>query len=134
MYSRLATNYSLPLIYAASGNATSIDLFAASTAPTPVVTKFSLLSGEDLALLESMSWDQQALVDYIILARSSRFLGVRDSSFSYNLAIARQAFGRGTCGGEETVTALAQGVVYQDDMSVLIGKADNPDFRHGLWP
>ena len=108
--------------------------------PVRVVTKISLLeksplAQDDLALLDEMTWDQHALVDYLVLSRSSRFLGLRDSSFSYNLAITRHSWGDGgICTRQNNGLSLPDGIVYTDDLSVLIGVKDFGRFRKGLWP
>ena len=62
MYQKYLARQPVPAIYIASGNLTSIEMFAKKVAPIPVVDKFSLLSPEDTALLKSMTWDQQDLV------------------------------------------------------------------------
>ena len=46
-----------------------------------VMTKSELLHGEDLEELKAMSWDQQALVDYEMMLKSSFFAGLQQSSF-----------------------------------------------------
>lgn len=98
---RLAQNRPLPAIYVASGNLTSIDLFAtqlAEVSPAAVVTKHTLLAGDDLAALESLTWDQQGLVDYLVLLKSSQFLGMCHSSFTWGIVAGRRAILRnGTC-------------------------------------
>lgn len=87
-----AANFSL--IYAASGDP---DHLAQLTRDAweqhgiVVTTKSELLHGEDLEELKSMSWDQQALVDYEIMLKSSVFAGLQPSSFSYSIAVKRHS-------------------------------------------
>lgn len=93
--------------------------------PTPVVTKTTLLSGADLELLNTLSWDQQAEVDHLVLLRASRFLGISESGFSWAVASARRTQTEaGTCGWRGTVVGASptDGLAMQDDLSVIIGK------------
>jgi hypothetical protein len=46
------------------------------------MTKSELLRGEDLEEPEAMSWDQQALVDYEVMLKSSFFAGLQQSSIA----------------------------------------------------
>jgi hypothetical protein len=125
----------LRTVYAASGNETSLELFSQLAAkldpPAQVVTKWDLLSDKDAAVLNDMTWDQQALVDYLILEKSSKFLGVSDSSFSWGLVYARQPFSEeGLCGKSKELEGFKQ---FEDNLSAIYGK-----FRdwhiHKLWP
>lgn len=78
--------------YLATGNQTEADKFvdgAIEMAQMRVVTKMDLLSDEDLDELESLSWDQQGLIDYVVLLGSEFFLGVMPSSFSVHVAMKR---------------------------------------------
>ena len=138
IYQRLAIQYGLPAIYVASGNRSSTEIFAATVSPTPVVTKSSLLSGTNLELLESLSWDQQAQVDYLVLSRASRFLGMSDSTFSWAVALARRAVGqKGTCGlleKDESKVKAEKGVALEDELSVIIGKPSKYHFGTRSWP
>jgi len=138
--------YSLPVIYVASGNLSSTILFSNLVAPTPVVTKYSLLSSrpDELARLKSLSWDQQAEVDYLVLLRSSRFLGMTDSNFSWAVAVARRAVGKeGSCGGERGDGMMGVrkgdgengvGVAFEDERSVIVGGRSKYNFGTRAWP
>lgn len=84
--------------YLASGNATEADKFAADAMTRSgihVTSKHMLLKDrpELLEQLESLSWDQQALVDFVALLASDFFLGVSPSSFSINVALKRHLDG-----------------------------------------
>lgn len=46
-------------------------------------------SSELLERLDALSWDQQALVDFVVLLAADYFLGVSPSSFSMNVALKR---------------------------------------------
>ncbi|EMC95362.1 hypothetical protein BAUCODRAFT_149349 [Baudoinia panamericana UAMH 10762] len=91
MNQALANN--LNVIYVASGNTTDLAAFKAKAAahapPLNVTSKMELLPPSDLHVLKQLSWDQQALVDYEVLQRSSVFSGLVKSSFSYNIAMTR---------------------------------------------
>jgi hypothetical protein len=124
-YKEFATTYNLPVIYAASGNLTSTKLFAEMMAPTPVVTKSTLLSGADLELLNSLSFDQQAQVDHLMLLKASRFLGISESGLSWTIAAGRRTESEsGTCGWRGTIVGLdiEQGFAMKDELSVVLGK------------
>ncbi|KKY37397.1 putative alternative oxidase [Diaporthe ampelina] len=86
--------------YLATGNATEAARLAALAEAQQglrVVTKHELLrlsggGGADdelLRQLDALSWDQQALVDFVVLLRCGFFLGVSPSSFSMNVALKR---------------------------------------------
>ncbi len=138
LYQQYATLYSLPVIYIASGNLSSTEIFTKAVSPTAVVTKTSLLSGEDLSALQSMSWDRQAEVDYLVLLRASRFLGMSDSSFSWAVAIARRADGQeGTCGAWQqgkAETVPEPRIALKDEFSVIIGGQSKYHFGPRSWP
>lgn len=80
--------------YLATGNETEATKFkdrALSQHRMLVVTKHDILQDrtEELKALQSLTWDQQALIDYIVLLESDFFLGVSPSSFSMNVALKR---------------------------------------------
>ncbi|KAI1299016.1 hypothetical protein F5Y03DRAFT_366545 [Xylaria venustula] len=78
--------------YIATGNITEADKFidaAIEMAQMKVVTKMDLLSDKELDELEAFSWDQQGLIDYVVLLGSEYFLGVQPSSFSVHIAMKR---------------------------------------------
>ncbi|KAF2968799.1 hypothetical protein GQX73_g4755 [Xylaria multiplex] len=54
-----------------------------------VKSKYDLVHGQGLEELKSLSWDQQALVDFVVLLKSDYFVGVSPSSFSINVALKR---------------------------------------------
>lgn len=87
----------LNLAYLATGNISEAARFASlaaaaeQDAPIQVLTKQQLLQGEDTGLeeLNQLSWDQQALVDFVVLLHAEYFIGVSPSSFSMNVALKR---------------------------------------------
>jgi hypothetical protein len=92
----------LSIIYIASGNATEVSNFAADARAWKggqnliVTTKFDLLKGSDLALLNSLAWDQQALVDFLVLLVATQFGGVGHSNFAWNIALKRHRYSKMT--------------------------------------
>lgn len=77
--------------YLATGNKTEarkLTTAAAEQYGMAVVTKHELLKDHpsDLEALEALTWDQQALIDFILLLECDYFLGVSPSSFSMNVA------------------------------------------------
>lgn len=123
-------------IYAASGNTTSLSLFAAEAAkldpPATVVAKGDMLEGDDKKDLEALTWDQQALVDYLVLEKATRFAGVSDSSFSWGIVYARQVVSKEakTC---ESVKKLDEGVQFRDELSTVFGRPRDWH-KDKLWP
>jgi hypothetical protein len=80
--------------YLACGNASEAHRFAGKAQETlgiNVVSKGDLLTGEDLEKLQDLSWDQQALVDFLVLTKSTHFTGCSFSSFAMNVAIKRHS-------------------------------------------
>ncbi|KAI2768961.1 hypothetical protein F4815DRAFT_45501 [Daldinia loculata] len=80
--------------YIASGNETETRKFGADAMATlqlEVRSKYDLLDegDEKLEKLKSFSWDQQALVDFVVLLNCDYFIGVSPSSFSINVALKR---------------------------------------------
>jgi hypothetical protein len=123
----------VPVIYVATGNLTSIKMFAERVEPTPVVDKFSLLSSEDATTLKSMTWDQQGQVDYLVLTRASLYLGMVDSLFSMSIASSRRAATKsGTCG---EVPEPEKDITYGDGLSIVVGKSRAPNQEPAYyWP
>lgn len=142
------------VLYVASGDLSEIRRFAADVAPLKVVTKHDLLEEETLAgaVLRNLTWDQQALVDLLILERAGYFIGTRYSTFSWYLAIRRAAVVNRVIGGypedcwienPETrrrsgcKSSLAENEEWRDDLSALIGDGHNkaePQFARTTWP
>lgn len=89
-YLRKAAEKNLTSVaYVACGDAGQIARFgrdAQAKLGMTVVSKTDVLAGADLAELESLTWDQQAIVDFIVLAGSDYFVGNSRSSFSIFLA------------------------------------------------
>lgn len=87
-YLRKAEDLGLTIAYVASGDLNEthkLETAAREQLGMTLVSKEDLLQGEDLAQLHAMSWDQQGLVDYIVLAGADYFTGNGRSSFSISL-------------------------------------------------
>lgn len=91
-YLAKAAEIGLPIGYIASGNLTEtrrLSKAASEQIGLTLVSKHDILSQEDLELLRSLSWDQQGLIDYIVLAGSEYFAGNSRSSFSISMCLKR---------------------------------------------
>ncbi|KAK3935644.1 hypothetical protein QBC46DRAFT_421909, partial [Diplogelasinospora grovesii] len=93
-YLERASNAGLKAAYLATGNKTEAEKLVRSAISyhgIGMATKHMLLKGHpgDLNALEALTWDQQALVDFVVLLESDYFLGVSPSSFSLNVALKR---------------------------------------------
>ncbi|KUJ14634.1 uncharacterized protein LY89DRAFT_698321 [Mollisia scopiformis] len=87
-----------------------------------MTTKLDLLKGDDLKRLTDLSWDQQALVDFLVLQKSTHFTGCSFSSFTMNIAIKRHLMTGGV--GTRAWKSPA------DDYSTLIGRFES---WYGDW-
>ncbi|CAJ2514302.1 Uu.00g024210.m01.CDS01 [Anthostomella pinea] len=91
-YLKQARKRGFEAAYLATGNASEAQKFsdgAIEMAQMKVVTKADLLKGKDLEELESLTWDQQGLVDCVVLLGSDFFVGTMPSSFSVYTAMKR---------------------------------------------
>jgi hypothetical protein len=91
-YLATAEKHGLKHVYLACGNASEAHRFAAvgkEKLQLNITSKLDLLQGDDLKRLTDLSWDQQALVDFLILTKSTHFVGCSFSSFTMNIVIKR---------------------------------------------
>ncbi|KAI6369479.1 hypothetical protein MCOR25_004436 [Pyricularia grisea] len=148
-FTNLARFPGLNVVYVASGNLTIVELFRQELArrvevdsssidsPGPykgrkitVVTKHDLLP--DKTVIDSLPFDQQALVDFLVMFRASAFMGVAHSSFPWNVALRRHELSSYESIANEGTDLL------RDELSVIMGKRS--DYHHidpfatGLWP
>jgi hypothetical protein len=137
-YLLLASLLQFPIIYVATRDAVSTFKFlveaAAMSPPPTIVTKEDLLSEHEYKELRSMTWDQAALVDHVVLQNAGFFAGTQESAFSWGVAAARAKSGGGEEGicGERNETAKG-GSWWRDNWSQIIG--DSPhEFQGRLWP
>lgn len=119
----------LALIYVASGNNTEIARFSQDAAAYNLTSKFMLLEGKDRQYLNTLTWDQQALVDFLVMMKSSFFVGIGHSSFTWNIALKRHTLLPGSMG------ELDEQDNWSDQFSMVYG-APNMYNEHGncLWP
>ncbi|KAG0647272.1 hypothetical protein D0Z07_7242 [Hyphodiscus hymeniophilus] len=116
-YLAQAERHSLKHAYLACGSPTEGKRFsdlAWQKLNLTVTTKLDLLKGNDLANLTALSWDQQALVDFLILTKSTHFTGCSFSSFTMNIAFKRHLM----TGGIQTRPWKSPG----DAFTTLIGR------------
>ncbi|KEQ98682.1 hypothetical protein AUEXF2481DRAFT_1525 [Aureobasidium subglaciale EXF-2481] len=140
-YLSQAVERGLNVIYVASGNSSEISHFAQkawSRHNFNVTSKASLLSDSDLEALNNLTWDQQGLVDYEVLRRSSYLAGFARSSFAFNIAITRNEF----VGVNQEVLRRRPGdvrkedVAFDDGISKIWGRFVWQEERmlRGAWP
>lgn len=122
--------------FLATGNITEARKFekqSMDVANMRVMTKRDLLIGKDLEELNALTWDQQGLVDFVILIGSAYFVGTMPSSFSVYMTIRRHL----KTGGLYTrpYKAGTEG----DGLSYLVGRHEQywEDWLFmfdGMWP
>jgi hypothetical protein len=96
VYLEQAPRSNSSIIYVASGDLNEVAKFAtdAKNINMTVVTKFDLLNARERAHLEKLAWDQQSLVDYLIMLKASDFAGVAHSSFAWSIALKRHLYAK----------------------------------------
>jgi hypothetical protein len=133
-YLELAKGMGLKLMYVASGSPDDTERLriAAREQGITVVTKRDLLWGDDLGALNAMTWDQQGIVDFLMLLRSSYFSGIDTSSFAWLLAVTRGLASVRTL--DEAISGT-EGQAWVDEFSWIWGEVEQwPFFPRGLWP
>lgn len=127
-----AFNASIPLIYVASGDLDEVAKLSAEAAERnmTVTTKFDVLGGPEVAALGELSWDQQGMVDFLVMTKASVFGGVGHSSFAWNVAL-----GRHVVAGEGGEGHLKGPQALNDGLSQVYGKpGEYPEYPNTLWP
>lgn len=111
-----------------------------------VVLKRDLLDADEISVLNGLSWDQRALLDYEILMHAGTFLGVVESAFSWSVALRRSlAYGASDTEGflsKPGGAAFAAGVferrqimMWQDQWSRLFGRTERAvGMYYAAWP
>ncbi|KAI9648177.1 hypothetical protein NHQ30_002809 [Ciborinia camelliae] len=128
-YLKKLVDTNLTLIYVASGNQTEIARFSRDAAAYDLTTKFMLLDVEDREYLKTLAWDQQALVDFLVMMKSSSFVGIGHSSFAWNVALKRHAFSKRKRGYLDGPQLLS------DELSQIYGIPHMyPEYAACLWP
>ncbi len=120
-----------PVIYLASGSTIDTEQFTSDAFTQynlTVTDKHSLLTGTDKEILEKMSFDQQALVDYLVLLKSKDFAGVGHSSFAWNIALWRHQWA-------ERRDHLNGPQLMSDELSQVYGTVRQyEEYAACLWP
>ncbi|KFZ20628.1 hypothetical protein V502_03110 [Pseudogymnoascus sp. VKM F-4520 (FW-2644)] len=120
----------LKRVYIASGDKEEVAKFAREAAEKNITvsTKFDVLGAEDAAQLEALSWDQQGMVDFLVMLRASRFAGVGHSSFAWNVALVRHLFA-------QQKDHLRGPHLLNDELSEVYGYPKQyPEYASCLWP
>jgi len=92
----MARERDLRYIYCATGNETEFLHFQriAGKEKINVLSKWMVLTTEERAQLKKMTFDQQGIVDFLVLLKSQFMSGITNSSFSAQLKIRRQYFAK----------------------------------------
>lgn len=131
-YLEQAVASKLPIIYLASGDVKELARFSedAQKFNLTVTTKHDLVDGEDKKQLDDFTFDQQALVDFLVLEKSSEFAGVGHSSFAWNIALWRHQFA-------EQRDHLNGPQLLSDELSQVYGingRGEYLEYAACLWP
>jgi hypothetical protein len=130
-YVKQALSSNLSLIYLTTGDPSEAMKFTDDVRPhnLNVTTKHDLLSGGDKEELLAMTWDQHALVDYLVLLKASSFAGFGTSSFSWNIGLWRHMYARQRehLNGPQPMS---------DELSQVYGVCPRqyPQYDTGMWP
>ena len=138
-----AAENSLRVMYVATGNATELERFkikaASDEPPVTVTSKWDLLTPTEAEELGALDWDQQALVDMEILMKCSVFGGFAKSSYSFAIAVARNAYleARGMPQGYNwRMKEVDSQVAFDDGLSRILGRnqLNEEKVPRGAWP
>jgi hypothetical protein len=135
LYLTQAAHSNTSIIYLASGSPQDSAQFssdAMSRYNLTVTTKHDLLSEPESIdhkkALDAMTFDQQALVDFLVLLKSKDFAGVGHSSFAWNIALWRHMFAlqRDHLNGPQLMS---------DELSQVYGTVGQyEEYAACLWP
>jgi hypothetical protein len=141
-YLEEAQRLNLTTIYLATGSPEHRERFQkdARALGITVYVKEDLLEPEELAVLKSLTWDQQALVDYDVLLYSCRFCGAVRSSFSWLIVADRTTLPeaeysriQGSIAANSIMRGRKDGR-YVDGLSSIVGKWESTRPPVGTWP
>ncbi|ROW12045.1 hypothetical protein VMCG_00832 [Cytospora schulzeri] len=131
----------LSVVYVATGTASDVDRLREQvtdlqipynethTTGVQVFQKWDILDEQDLMLIDTLTWDQMALVDLDIMLRSSRFVGIWESSWSWSIALKRHAWSRADPYDYET-----HALTFEDEFSIIYGPTGaQPIIDPCLW-
>lgn len=112
------------VMYVASGDSEAtarLKNFAEAKHGISVVTKNELLRGPELAELKALTWDQQGLVDFEVMLKSSVFGGVQESTFAWSLALKRQVVSKLSMGEARAASDPNKPWALVDEYSTIYG-------------
>ena len=126
----------IPLVYLATGaTEDNVTAFAerAKDFGAATVLKRDIFDPPELALLDTLSWDQRALIDYEIMLRAGLITGTSESSFAWNLAMRRKnAYGSSS---ESKPLNPELSIQWQDQYSTIFGdSAESEKYKATIWP
>jgi len=130
-YIKQAKASKIPIIYVASGNMSDIDrmIHEGAREGISVTHKFDLLKGSERDQLQRLTWDQRALVDFLVAMKAQEFAGVGQSTFSWNVAMKRHEYTNSMATG-----SLDEGI-WSDGLSKLYGvRNDYVQSASCMWP
>ena len=131
-----ATSAELRLIYLGSGVPEDTVRFtgrALNEHHINVTTKEEMLGSTNLKLLNAMTSDQQALVDFEVLSRADRLGGMHRSSFAWQLAFRKHTLSKLSL--NESLHDRPD--VFQDEFSTILNTEPDKwfdNFFYGTWP
>ncbi|TGO82141.1 hypothetical protein BPOR_0910g00030 [Botrytis porri] len=129
LYLKKLASTNLTLIYVASSNETEAAQFTRDAAAYSVTTKLMLLNAEDRELLSNLSWGQQAVVGFLVLTKSSKFVGIGHSSFTWNNALQRHRF------LDKKKDYLNRPELLSDELNTVFEEPGvHPEYTTYLWP
>lgn len=131
-YIRQATSSKIATMYVASGNFPDVVKLQADAGQKNIVVTYKedLLHGKLKEELKGLTWDQRALVDFLVLLKGQEFAGIGHSSFSWNVMMKRHEMG--DAGVREL---LVEPGIYQDSISKLYGaESSNVESSRCMWP
>lgn len=118
----------LSVVYVATGTASDVDRLKEKVADlqipynethsagVQVFQKWDILDEEDIMLMDTLTWDQMALVDLDIMLRSSRFVGIWESSWSWSISLKRHAWSRA-----DPYDYNTHPLTFEDELSIIYG-------------
>ncbi|KAF3934830.1 hypothetical protein ABW19_dt0200893 [Dactylella cylindrospora] len=119
-----AVNTGIKLIYVGTGDISGFHDFRyrASGAEIIIADKWRMLNENEKELLRTYGFDQQAVVDYLVLMQADRLVGSSWSSFSSNLVLTREFLVNGTRWEGE-----------KDERNELVG-SEKFEYLDMMWP
>lgn len=117
------STHNLSAIYVATGTSSDVDrlkadlndvripINATHDKPVQVLQKWDILEEQDMMIMDTLTWDQMALVDLDIMLRATRFEGIWESSWTWMIALKRHEW------SDEPKDPFGQGVTFEDGLS-----------------